>query len=85
MCRFRVNRANIFSSSAFISLDPDEYLVTDVVKRLGDDNLVVSTDYPHIDAHFPHAVDEFFEIDGLSDATRRKILWDNCARLYNVN
>jgi len=74
-----------FLQQCFISLDPDEYLVTDVVKRLGDDNLVVSTDYPHIDAHFPHAVDEFFEIDGLSDATRRKILWDNCARLYDVH
>jgi predicted TIM-barrel fold metal-dependent hydrolase len=74
-----------FLQQCFISLDPDEYLATDVVKRLGDDNLVVSTDYPHIDAHFPHAVDEFFEIDGLSESSRRKILWDNCARLYGVN
>ena len=74
-----------FLRQCFISLDPDEYLVADVVKRLGDDNLVVSTDYPHIDAHFPHAVDEVFEIDGLSDANRKKILWDNCARLYDVD
>lgn len=74
-----------FLQQCFISLDPDEYLASDVVKRLGDDNLVVSTDYPHIDAHFPHAVDEFFAIDGLSDANRRKILWDNCARLYNID
>ena len=74
-----------FLRQCFISLDPNEYLVADVVKRLGDDNLVVSTDYPHIDAHFPHAVDEVFEIDGLSDANRKKILWDNCARLYDVD
>jgi uncharacterized protein len=73
-----------FLQQCFISLDPDEYLVTDVVRRLGDDNLVVSTDYPHIDAHFPHAIDEFLEIDGLSENNRRKILWDNCARLYNL-
>lgn len=73
-----------FLHQCFISVDPDEYLITDVVNRLGDDNLVVSTDYPHIDAHFPHAIDEFFEIGGLSDANRRKILWDNCARLYNI-
>ena len=73
-----------FLHQCFISVDPDEYLITDVVNRLGDDNLVVSTDYPHIDAHFPHAIDEFFEIGGLSDANRRKILWDNCARLYNL-
>ena len=74
-----------FLRQCFISLDPDEYLVTDVVQRLGDDNLVVSTDYPHIDAHFPHAVDEFLEIEGLSETTQRKILWDNCTRLYHVN
>ena len=73
-----------FLQQCFISVDPDEYLVTDVVKRLGDDNLVVSTDYPHIDAHFPQAIDEFLEIGGLSDANRRKILWDNCARLYDM-
>lgn len=73
-----------FLHQCFISVDPDEYLITDVVNRLGDDNLVVSTDYPHIDAHFPHAIDEFFEIGGLSDANRRKILWDNCERLYNI-
>jgi predicted TIM-barrel fold metal-dependent hydrolase len=65
-------------------VDPDEYLVTDVVKRLGDDNLVVSTDYRHIDAHFPHAIDEFLAIDGLSGANQSKILWDNCARLYDI-
>jgi predicted TIM-barrel fold metal-dependent hydrolase len=59
--------------------------VADVVKRLGDGNLVVSTDYPHIDAHFPHALDEFLEIPDLSDANRRKILWDNCARLYQLS
>jgi predicted TIM-barrel fold metal-dependent hydrolase len=56
-----------------------------VIKRIGDDNLVVSTDYPHIDAHFPHAIDEFLEIDGLADRSKRKILWDNCARLYQFD
>jgi predicted TIM-barrel fold metal-dependent hydrolase len=76
--------SDYFMQQCFISLDPDEHLVTDVVQRIGDDNLVISTDYPHIDAHFPHALDEFFAIDGLSETSRRKILWDNCARLYNV-
>jgi uncharacterized protein len=72
-----------FLNQCFISVDPDEYLVSDVINRIGDDNIVISTDYPHIDAHFPHALDEFLEIEDLSDRSRRKILWDNCARLYN--
>jgi predicted TIM-barrel fold metal-dependent hydrolase len=76
--------SDYFLKQCFISVDPDEYLVGDVIKRIGDDNIVISTDYPHIDAHFPHALDEFFEIQDLSDSSRRKILLDNCARLYNL-
>jgi uncharacterized protein len=73
-----------FLRQCFISVDPDEYLVSDVIKRIGDDNIVISTDYPHIDAHFPHALDEFLQIEDVNDRSRRKILWDNCARLYNL-
>ena len=73
-----------FLEHCFISMDPDEYLVTDVIERIGDGNILLSTDYPHIDAHFPSALDEFFRIEPISDSSRRKILWDNCARLYNV-
>jgi predicted TIM-barrel fold metal-dependent hydrolase len=60
-------------------------LVVDVINRLGDDNILVSTDYPHVDSHFPHALDEFMAIPGISETSRRKILWDNCARLYNLS
>jgi predicted TIM-barrel fold metal-dependent hydrolase len=76
--------SDYFLRQCFISVDPDEYLVTDVIKRIGDDNILISTDYPHIDAHFPYALDEFFEIEDISDNSRRRILWDNCARLYNI-
>lgn len=77
--------SDYFLQQCFISVDPDEYLVTDVVKRIGDDNIVISTDYPHIDAHFPHALDEFLQIKDLCDESRRKMLWDNCARLYDID
>ena len=73
-----------FLDQCYISVDVDEYLVTDVIGRLGDDNIVISTDYPHIDAHYPHAVEEFMETPGLSESSLKKILWDNCARLYGV-
>ena len=56
-----------------------------VVEEIGADNLVISTDWPHDDSAFPHALDEFLSIDGLSDDARRKILWDNTARLYGID
>jgi predicted TIM-barrel fold metal-dependent hydrolase len=57
--------------------------VNDVVKRIGDDNVVISTDYPHADSHWPNAVNHFMAME-MSSTSRKKILWDNCARLYGV-
>ncbi len=73
-----------FLRQCFVSVDVEEDLVVDVVKRIGDDNIVISTDYPHADSRWPKAIDTFLRIDGLSDGSRRKMFWDNCARLYNV-
>ena len=63
----------------------DEKVLKQVVEAVGDDNIVVSTDYPHSDGLFPHAIEEFVAIEGVSDKTKAKILWDNCARLYKLD
>ena len=73
-----------FLRQCYISVDADESLVEDVVKRLGDENLVFSTDYPHPDSAYPHATEEILSIDGLSSESKKKILWDNCVRLYGL-
>ena len=74
-----------FFRQCFISVDVDEYLVTDFIKQFGDDHLVFTTDYPHDDCKFPKATTTFLSMEGVSDESKRKILWDNCARLYNLN
>ena len=43
-----------------------------------------STDYPHPDSKFPHAVESFLGLDRVSDASKRRILWDNALDLYGV-
>lgn len=53
-----------------------------VTAAIGDDNIVVSTDYPHSDGLFPDAINEFLALEGIGEKTKAKILWDNCARLY---
>jgi len=45
----------------------------------------VSSDFPHFDSEFPEAGNHFMELRGVSHESKRKILWDNCARLYNLN
>ena len=50
------------------------------LEEVGCDQLVFSTDYPHGDSKYPHAVESFLELK-LPDDDKRKILWDNCALL----
>jgi predicted TIM-barrel fold metal-dependent hydrolase len=73
-----------FRRQCFIAVDPDEALVTGVIGAVGDDSIVISTDWPHDDSAYPHAIEHFLALPDLSDASRRKILWDNCARLYGL-
>lgn len=72
-----------FRTNCVLSVEAEEDTVKDYVSWLGDDSLVFSTDYPHADSKFPESLQYFRKLP-LSDASRRKILWDNCARLYDV-
>ena len=80
-----------------LELKPSEYfrrqcwIATEAEKELpstidliGNDRIVYSTDYPHGDSDFPHAVDELLSLDGVAEESKRRILWDNCARLYGL-
>jgi len=72
-----------FFRQCYVATDVDEKALRQVVEALGDDNIVVSTDYPHSDGLFPEAINEFIALEGISNKTKAKILWDNCARLYS--
>ena len=75
--------SEFFKRQCWISTEAEKELPM-VAELIGDDNIVYSTDYPHGDSDFPHAVEEFLEVEGVSKETKRKILWDNCARLYDL-
>lgn len=72
-----------FRRQCYIALDVDEEPAVDVINKMGPDYFVVSTDYPHSDGAFPEAMQQFLGLP-LDDGQRRKILWDNCARLYGI-
>ena len=77
--------SELFRRQCFVSVEPEEEPAKYVAAELGDDNLVLSTDWPHDDSRFPHAIDGFLELAYLSRDSKRKVLWDNCARLYNLS
>ncbi|HEV8143604.1 MAG TPA: amidohydrolase family protein [Methylomirabilota bacterium] len=73
-----------FARQCWVATDADEKPLHQVIDAIGDDRIVVSTDYPHSDGLFPVAIEEFVKLERVSDSSKRKILWDNCARLYNL-
>ncbi len=74
-----------FTRQCFIATDVDEDLLTVVVDRFGDDNIVMSVDYPHADGPFPNGVKTFLDLPGIGRASKEKIMWDNCRRLYGFD
>jgi len=81
--QLKLSPSEYFKRQCYIALDVDEEPAVDVVNKMGADYFVVSTDYPHSDGAFPEAMEQFFGLP-FSDPVRRKILWENCARLYNI-
>ncbi len=73
----------LFKRQCWVSIEPDETPAKYTLDFVGNDQIVFSTDYPHGDSRYPEAVDAFLELD-IPDEDKRKILWDNCARLYKV-
>ena len=74
-----------FKKQCFVSVEPDETPVKYVIDYMGNDRIVFSTDYPHGDSKFPHAVESFLELSTISEADKHKILWDNCATYYALD
>ena len=75
--------SEFFRSNCFLSVEADETPVKYYLDYFGDDNVVFSTDYPHGDSKYPDSVDGFLELP-IPEETKRKILWDNWCRLYDM-
>lgn len=69
----------------YSAVEVDEWSLQGVIATVGDDNLVISSDFPHFDSPFPEAFERFMKIPAVSRESQAKILWDNCATLYNLN
>ena len=73
-----------FRRQCYISTEVDERGTTHVLETLGEGCVTLGSDYPHGDGKYPHAIEEFLKLDMFSAVQKRKILWDNPARLYGL-
>ena len=71
-----------FKRQCTVACDSDEEALDYAVSRLGGDNLVWNTDYPHLDGINPPDALPRFDAQKISSDAKRKILWDNAVRLY---
>ena len=71
-----------FLGQCFVSIEADEEVAGPVLDRMAY-NVVFSTDFPHPDSAYPSAVTTFLS-QSFPDEDKRKILWDNSARMYGL-
>ena len=79
----KLRPSEYFQRQGFVSLECDETPGRQAIEACGDEGFVFSTDYPHYDTKYPEATARFLKLP-LADASKRRILWDNCARLYRI-
>jgi predicted TIM-barrel fold metal-dependent hydrolase len=72
------------SGRLYFAAEGDEQSVPEVVRRLGDGIVFYASDVPHWDHDFPKNIHELSTREDLSPETRRKILYDNTRRLYEL-
>ena len=68
----------------FCSVEVGEWSLPGVIATIGDDNLVVSSDFPHFDCEFPHTTEHLVDASGLSERVIAKVGRENPARLYRL-
>lgn len=77
--------SDYFRRQCYLEVEPDEHVAKYVIDHIGSDNLLFSTDYPHSDSLFPNAVDTFLAMPDVTAEDKRKVLWDNAARLFGLD
>lgn len=66
----------------FYAAEPEESTLPYVIDRIGDDQILFASDYPHWDGMFPYVVSTIRGRKDLLENSKRKILGDNARRLY---
>jgi predicted TIM-barrel fold metal-dependent hydrolase len=75
----------LFGRQGFITVEPGERTIADVVKMVGDHCFVWGSQYPHPElTDFPDELDPLVNDGELSGEAKRKILWDNAAGFFGI-
>ena len=74
-----------FSEQCFVAADQDDPNITDVINNVGDHVIVSATDFGHPEGrHYATAVGDVMKLEGVSQESKKKLLWDNALRAYPI-
>jgi len=76
--------SELFRRQCFVSVEPEEALAKHVVTEVGDDNLVMSTDWPHDDSRYPPRHRRIPRAAVSVEGDQAQDSLDNCARLLQA-
>jgi uncharacterized protein len=80
----KLSPVEYFKRQCYIACDQDDPDLRHVTETIGADNVVLSTDFGHPEGRrYIEAAREFLEAP-IPDDSKRKIMWDNGARLYGI-
>ena len=73
-----------FKSNMFVACRGDEVTLKSVVDLVGDDYLLMNTDYPHPDGTWPWGYEALSQ-QPISESSKSKILWENAVRAFRID
>ncbi len=71
----------VFARQCFVTTEVDDHFLPTVVQLLGEESVMLSSDYPHDESRYPHSKRLFLE-QKISEEVRRKVGHDNALRAY---
>ncbi|HEY9651046.1 MAG TPA: amidohydrolase family protein [Coleofasciculaceae cyanobacterium] len=80
----KMKPSEYFRRQCFISIEPSEPYLPQLLNYIGSENLIVGSDFPHMD-HEPDVIMDAIALqEQLPKKTVQKILWDNPIRFYGL-
>ena len=79
----KLHPIDYFKRQCYIAADQDDPGIKQVIDVMGDDNIVTATDFGHPEGRkYASAAQEILSLSGVSEDSKRKIMWDNALKLY---